>query len=101
VRGRWLKIDWSGFGGTSPWLRLRNLRMTCSMLPSQWEATNEVGELVYIRFRFGALSVRIGGTEEWAGADGPIAVYLHHGDEWAGVMETDEMLSLTAMEATP
>jgi hypothetical protein len=60
-------------------LVLVDLKQTCVMLPSQWEARTGDNCPVYIRYKYGYLSVRIGpqggdiasaiDADEWFGKD--------------------------------
>jgi hypothetical protein len=40
--------------------RLKTITQTCFACPSQWEGETEDGRPIYIRYRWGCLSVRIG-----------------------------------------
>lgn len=40
-------------------MRVTEIVMTCNACPSQWEGKTECGHMVYIRYRWGWLSVRI------------------------------------------
>lgn len=62
--------------------------------PSQWEGKTESG-YVYIRFRWGSLSVRFGSTIEDAIA-GPSIFEWHDTDDFGGFMEYDELKELTS-----
>lgn len=41
-------------------LHIASLKRTCIACPSQWEGVLEDGRPIYIRFRWGELSVRLG-----------------------------------------
>lgn len=43
-------------------LTIKNIVQTCYACPSQWEAETLDGKAVYIRYRHGVLSVRLGKT---------------------------------------
>ncbi len=80
---------------------LHNLRKTCDCSPSQWEAVNEYGERVYIRFRFDALTVHCPFD------DAPHITYKDfmqvqilnktgiYGDDMSGAIDEEDMLRLT------
>ena len=82
-------------------MKFKTLVKTCSACPSQWEGQLEDGRYVYIRFRWGHLSVRAsaesideavtGGEELYSG--GPDDVH-----PFDGVMSTCEMLKLAGLE---
>ena len=82
-------------------MKLQTLIKTCSASPSQWEGQLEDGRYVYIRFRWGHLSVRAS-TESIDDAIGT-GEALYEGspedsDALDGVMSTCEMLKLTGLE---
>lgn len=77
---------------TKPKLKLYNLVQTCFACPSQWDAKDEEGGEIYIRFRFGNLtaqrSIVPGGS--------PFGDYLYDesvSDGLDGTMSEEEMLS--------
>lgn len=77
--------------GESKDLRIRGIRRTCEACPSQWSARTKEGREVYIRYRWGWLTVEL---------DGPFGELIYegeHGDEWDGYMDTDTMLRHTGM----
>ncbi len=45
-------------------MKKAKLRQTCSGCPSQWEGYTDKNEPVYIRFRYGYLSVSIGKIDQ-------------------------------------
>src|ERR1700738_476752 len=73
-------------GGTK---ELASLSQTCHMCPSQWEGRTVDGEYVYIRFRWGTLTLGFGPDAVL----GPQAYCEQVGrDEWDGAMDTGTML---------
>ena len=40
-------------------MKIKTIEQTCYACPSQWEITLEDGRMIYARYRFGYLSVRI------------------------------------------
>lgn len=79
---------------------LHNLKRTCLCCPAQWEAKNELGQSVYIRFRFDNLTAHSPCPiiENHNNPDmGPqvFALYGVRDEPYAGAMDTDEMLELT------
>ena len=46
-------------------IKVKELTQTCSVCPSQWEGTLTNGEELYIKYRYGYLSIRVNGTEIW------------------------------------
>lgn len=45
-------------------MKVVELRQTCGACPSQWEGRTDDGKWVYVRYRFGWLSVRVGEGED-------------------------------------
>ncbi len=70
-------------------MRIRNLVQTCDACPSQWDAETEDGRNVYIRYRWGYLSVDVSGLEVFGSGVGS-------GSD--GCMSTREMLQHTGIE---
>lgn len=77
-----------------PTVSLSTLVQTCSACPSQWEAKDSLGREIYIRYRWGHLTVRCAETEGTLFANPPI-FSLSHGDPLDGIMDTSEMVDLT------
>ena len=79
---------------------LSQLHKTSEASPTQWQAINERGERVYIRFRFDTLTVHCpyNDSEDQTYEDflATQVLCLEHvtGEPFAGALETDEMLSL-------
>lgn len=83
-----------------PVLLLRSLTETCRSCPSQWEGMTEDGRAVYVRYRWGYLSVGVGRTlreavdascsdDEWFGVE--------IGGGYSGDISEDDMLALTGL----
>jgi hypothetical protein len=75
-------------------VKVTEIRRTCFACPSQWEGKTESG-YVYIRFRWGTLSVRTGPTIDDAIA-APTIFEWHDADDYGGFMEYDELTKITA-----
>ena len=75
-------------------VKVTEIRRTCFACPAQWEGKTEFG-YVYIRFRWGNLTVRSGSTIKDAIA-GPTIFEWHDTDGYGGFMEYDELKNLTA-----
>ena len=73
-------------------IKVTEIKRTCFACPAQWEGKAESG-YVYIRFRWGSLSVRLGPTIKDAVASEPI--FEWHDPELGGFMEYDELKRLT------
>lgn len=68
-----------------------NIVETCGGCPSQFEAKTKDGESVYIRYRFGELTVRVGKDIDDAINTSPI-FSKSVGDNLDGVMELAEVV---------
>lgn len=71
-----------------------SLVMTCGACPAQWEGALEDGQVVYVRFRHGQLTVGFGRNVREA-VDRSELVYEEAGNR--GDMEQAEMLRLTGL----
>ena len=63
---------------------------TCDALPSQWHGITQDGKFVYIRYRYGSLTVEVG--PHWLEQ----VFELDCGSAWSGFMEDDEMQQHTS-----
>lgn len=82
---------------------LHNLKQTCSACPAQWEATNEQGQRVYIRYRFDTLTVHCPFDPDNDDYETFMAAQILKlsdvtGNDWRGAMDDDEMLELTGYQ---
>jgi hypothetical protein len=59
--------------------------------PSQWSGKTDEGRDVYIRYRWGVLSVEDENTQK-------SLAKLCHGGKYSGTMDTETMLKLTGIE---
>jgi hypothetical protein len=75
-------------------VKITEIRRTCLACPAQWEGKTESG-YVYIRFRWGSLTVRSGSTIKDAIAGLSIFEW-HDTDSFGGFMEYDELKELTS-----
>jgi hypothetical protein len=76
-------------------LEVYDLRRTCIACPSQWEGRIHEHGSVYIRYRWGNLTVRISPTDAHA-VHADTCLYEDHiglrsGDRLGGYIETDEL----------
>ena len=46
-------------------IQVKTLTQTCNACPSQWEGELTNGEKLYIRYRWGYLSIRVNNKEIW------------------------------------
>lgn len=76
-------------------LKLVSMTQTCWGCPSQWDAMTDDGRQVYIRYRWGCLSVRVGkpgDMTEYAGVRGEPFIDEQHGDGLDGIMSTETLI---------
>ena len=69
-------------------ITVKGLRITCFACPSQWEGITDDDQEVYIRYRWGHLSVRVSGTKIFS---------RQIGNEYDGVLDTTDMLAITGI----
>ena len=67
---------------------LKELEGSYSVCPSQWYGKTINDEDIYVRYRYGTLSVR---------KEDRVVFHKQIGDEFDGVMDTKEMLEHTGM----
>jgi len=71
-----------------------SFKKTCSACPSQWEGTLKKGQMFYIRYRWGGLSLRISpkSTNNVIEAvSGEEVCYTALGEQYDGVLSTKDM----------
>jgi len=74
-------------------MKIKNPEMTCSACPAQWHGRTQGERPVYVRYRWGYLSVRVGppGGDSQS-AVGGVEVYGEQvGDEYDGFIEWREV----------
>lgn len=79
-------------------MRIKDLVKTCEASPSQWEAYTENGRPVYIRYRWGHLSIRLGliGGSITDAVAGKEIFGAQLADDLHGVIEWDEVGPIVA-----
>lgn len=88
-------------------LRGSTVRMTCEVSPSQWEGETADGQHLYVRFRWGELTVGLGADSDQAidnsaGWDGNPPAFSHQiGDPLSGQITWDGVLAAIASLAVP
>ena len=68
-------------------IEIQNLKKISTFYPSQWEARTVTGELVYIRYKHGELSVRIDQSDRQS----PTLFCESIGEKHGFDMDTEEM----------
>lgn len=77
--------------------KIKELEKTCWACPSQWEGFLEDGRAIYIRYRWGYLSIRISKDETNEIQDAVCGEEIFGrqvGDGFGGVIELDAVLKL-------
>lgn len=84
-------IRWPGLArlDNPPPLVVDRIRMTCSACPSQWEGTTVDGDWIYVRYRWGYLSLAL--WSDSRGADWTDIYGEERGDEYDGTMNYAEL----------
>lgn len=78
---------------------VKEIEQTCFACPSQWEGFTDDDQCIYIRFRWGSLSVRIGSQgdkSEFAGVHGKEILRKQLGDSYLGFLEYEELVKATS-----
>lgn len=71
------------------------IEQTCSACPAQWEGVLEDGRAIYIRYRWGHLSIEAGKTVEDAIRDGDTLLSTSLGDGLDGILSYEELKEVT------
>ena len=69
--------------------KIKILDQTCFACPSQWEGLFDNGDYLYIRYRWGYLTVSRNGKHIFEKSVG---------GEWDGVLDTTNMLKITGLK---
>ena len=80
-------------------MKVKNIKNTCGACPSQWEGNLDDGRMIYIRYRWGYLSIRVSNNpsnDVYDAVDGE-EVFGKQVDEggWAGVISYEAVKQLT------
>ena len=79
-------------------IRVVSLTQTCSACPSQWSGHTDDRRAVYVRYRWGRLTVSVGAQDdfsEFAGVQGEEVFSAQLGDEYDGVLGFGELCEAT------
>jgi hypothetical protein len=79
-------------------LVITELKCTCSSCPTQWEGWTDDRRQIYVRYRHGYLSIRVGkpdDAEEFAAVRGKKIFGKQLGGEFDGILEPEELLAAT------
>ena len=77
-------------------IKIKKITKTCISNPSQWEGYTFNNEPIYIRYRWGFLSVRIGTKREGidSAVEGKEIFSGTFGDQWAGDMDYKKLKNI-------
>lgn len=78
---------------------VNEIEKTCEACPSQWEGTTDDDRCIYVRFRWGFLSVRIGSPgdkSEFAGVRGKEILRKQLGGSYHGILSYEELVKATS-----
>jgi hypothetical protein len=78
--------------------QIKLLEKTCDACPAQWEGITEDNRKIYIRYRWGCLSVSIGMPDdmsEFAASEGNEIFFAERDNRWDGIMDEDTLKDLT------
>jgi hypothetical protein len=70
-------------------ITVTSLEQTCGACPSQWEGRTIDGDYLYIRYRFGTLTVNLNDARMYRG---------NHGDPLDGSMSTGTMARILLLQ---
>ena len=77
-------------------MKVVELSKTCAACPAQWSGRTEDGKWVYVRYRWGFLSVRVAeGDNVYAAVNGDEVFGKECGGEYDGFMSLAELIEHT------
>jgi hypothetical protein len=74
-------------------IKVSSLTQQGNCCPAQWSGETEQGLYVYIRYRWGQLTVEVGESSETLFTDGELILDIEHGKA-GDSMETEELLPI-------
>ncbi len=80
-------------------VRVKKVVKTCEACPAQWEGITDDNRQVYVRYRWGCLSIGMGSKDdmsEYAAVDGEEILSIKHGRNLDGTLEYSGMKCLSA-----
>lgn len=75
------------------------IRSTCCACPSQWEGLTDDERVIYVRYRWGHLSVRVSEPNDrraTAGTSGQTIISLEYGGQYSGDLDYAQLKLLTS-----
>jgi hypothetical protein len=76
--------------------QVSKLTQTCKASPSQWEGLTDDGQFIYVRYRWGCLSISNGKTMDEAVENGNNLFEKQLGNKRDGRLEYDKLREATA-----
>ncbi len=79
-------------------ITIKTIKKTCTACPAQWEGTTDDGREVYVRYRFGHLSVALSDEKNTAIENSRKANWYFRWDSdgmWSGGMDYDFLKKLS------
>lgn len=79
-------------------MKVVSITQTCNACPSQWEGTLDDGRMVYVRYRWGGLSIRVSNLptkKVMEAVDGEEIFYKDIGDGLDGILEYSKLVEIT------
>lgn len=78
-------------------IKVVGVKKTCIACPAQWEGITDKNRPIYVRYRWGHLSISIGSKDKdiWDAVRGKTIISLSYGGQWDGDMEYNKLVELT------
>ena len=79
-------------------VKVKKLTNTCGACPSQWEGITEDNRQIYIRYRWGNLTIqlgKIGDMDEFAAVGGEYILDIDYGGGMDGTMDEETLKEIT------
>jgi len=78
-------------------IKVTSIEQTSGACPSQWEGVTEDGRPIYVRYRWGCLSIRLGEKDGniWDAVNGEEIIREELGGPWDGVLPYEELKRAT------
>ena len=76
-------------------IQIEKIVKTCDSCPAQWEGITSDNRQIYVRYRWGCLSVRVGpvgNMSEFAAVEGDEILFLDFHDEYHGSMSYKQLI---------
>lgn len=80
-------------------VKVRKIVKTCYACPSQWEGITDDNRQIYVRYRSGCLSIRVGAAgdmSEFGGVHGEEILFIDRRDKYHAVMGYSQLKRMAA-----